>query len=62
MRFLEGGGSVSPEDRGLFTPMDLAPVFVILLFSVPVFIRPARGDKKKKNWLLYKHKEKGIAA
>jgi hypothetical protein len=62
MRFTGTGGGVSPEGRGFFTPMDLAPVFVILLFSVPAFIRPARGDKKKKNWLIYKHKEKGIAA
>jgi hypothetical protein len=39
---------------------ELAPVFIALILAAPVFIKPRRGDKKKKNRLLYR--EKGIAA
>jgi hypothetical protein len=60
MFFLETGGNAAPDGRGPFTLKDLALVFLIVLFSFPAFIRPAWGDKKRKNRLLYK--EKGIAA
>jgi hypothetical protein len=39
---------------------ELAPVFIALILSAPVFIKPRRGDKKKRKRLLYR--EKGIAA
>jgi hypothetical protein len=54
MFFLETGMDAFPEGRGLFSLMDLAPVLLILLLSIPGFIQPAREDKKKKNRLLYR--------
>jgi hypothetical protein len=62
MNFLETGGKVAPEKWNPFTLMNLIPVLAVFLLSLPAYIRPAWGDKKRKKRLLYKYKEKGIAA
>jgi hypothetical protein len=62
MNFLETGGTSSPGAGGRFTLMDVIPALAVFLFSVPAFIRPKWGDKNRKKRLLYKYKEKGIAA
>jgi hypothetical protein len=62
MNFLETKGKPAPGDRGFLTAQDLVSVLAVLLFSLPAILRPVWGDKKKKKRLLYKYKEKGIAA
>jgi hypothetical protein len=62
MNFLETGGKISPEKWSPVILMNLAPVLAVFLFSLPAYIRPVWGDKKRKKRLLYKYKEKGIAA
>ncbi|MDR0624131.1 MAG: hypothetical protein LBG10_06845 [Treponema sp.] len=62
MNFLETGGKPSPQDWSPLTFAQLAPVLAALLFSFPAFIRRVRGDKKGEIRLLYRYKEKGIAA
>ncbi|MDR2258585.1 MAG: hypothetical protein LBE14_05495 [Treponema sp.] len=61
MNFLETGGP-SPQDRSPLTLVHMVPVLAVLIFSFPAFIRRAWGDKKRKKRLLYRYKEKGIAA
>jgi hypothetical protein len=62
MDFLETGGELPPKDRTPFILVSLVPVLAVFLFSFPAFVRRLWGDKKRKKRLLYKYKEKGIAA
>jgi hypothetical protein len=60
--FLETRGESASREWNPVTLLQLAPVLAALLFSFPPFIRRTRGDKRRKNRLLYGYKEKGIAA
>jgi hypothetical protein len=59
MEALEPGEKAAGRGPGSFWG-ELAPVFIVLILSAPAFVKPRRGDKRRKNRLLYK--EKGIAA
>jgi hypothetical protein len=62
MDFLETGEGPSPKDQNPFILASLVPLLAVLLFSLPAFIQRLWGDKEQKKRLLYKYKEKGIAA
>jgi hypothetical protein len=51
MTALEPGKKSGPAGKGPAWG-ELIPGFIAVLLSLPVFVKPRRGDKKKKNWLL----------